>query len=183
MTKLFEPLIAEMQQEATATRRVLERAPAEKFNWRPHAKSMSLGELAYHIATVPRGVTNLLKQDVVDIATIMVPQRSPGSTAALLDDFDQAQREAAATLRSMSDQQALGNWTLARNGQAIMTLPRVAAVRMIVMNHIYHHRGQMTMYLRLLDVPVPSIYGPTADDNPFRDVPAAAAATGAAARS
>jgi len=162
---LIEPLLMEMEQEAVATRRLLERVPSSQLGWKPHPKARTLGQLASHVATVPRGLSELLQQDSYEAGGI--PEREPESTEALLALFDESMAAAKTNLARLSDDQMRSEWSLTRGGKPIFTLPRAAVIRMIVLNHVYHHRGQLSTYLRTLDVPVPSVYGPTADENPF----------------
>jgi uncharacterized damage-inducible protein DinB len=165
MTSRVEAILNEFRSEIPSTRRLLERIPADKLGWKPHAKSRSLGELASHIA----GVAGMAKT----IAT--TEEFVPGSASPLQlktieeirDRFDQNVRSSEEALSKMTDEAASGKWRLAFQGKEIFSKPRVEALRTNVLNHLYHHRGQMSVYLRLLDVPVPAVYGPTADDNPF----------------
>jgi uncharacterized damage-inducible protein DinB len=161
------PVGKEFREEAATTRRVLERIPAEKLSWKPAAKSMSLGQLALHIAIVPgRFVANLKKAEhEVDPKAFRFEEAK--STEEILAAFDQSVKEAGAYLDSLSDEQLRAAWTLKANGRPLFTKSRQDVVRMIMLSHIYHHRGQLSVYLRLLDVPVPSIYGPSGDENPF----------------
>jgi len=162
---MIEPLLMEMEQEAAATRRLLARVPADKLGWKPHPKARTLGELAAHIATVPRGLSELLQQESYEAGPR--PESEPESTEALLALFDESMAVAKTNLAKFSDDDLKANWSLTRGGQPIFTMPRAAVIRTVVLNHIYHHRGQLSTYLRTLDVPLPSVYGPTADENPF----------------
>ncbi|MBI1373176.1 MAG: damage-inducible protein DinB [Phycisphaera sp.] len=167
-TPMMAPLIAEMKHEFEATKRVLEAMPGDKLDWRPHPKSMSLGKLGMHIATATGGVTQMLMADTLDIAELRkrgVPEAD--SKRAILDAADENVAKAVELLEGWTDDFATGDWSLTNGGQPMMTAPRVAMLRMIAMSHVYHHRGQMTVYLRLLDAPVPSVYGPSADVDPF----------------
>jgi uncharacterized damage-inducible protein DinB len=158
-------MIAELSREAEATRRVLERVPEDRFDWRPHEKSMSLGQLALHLAQLPLAITQLVEQLVVEPPTVPLPV--PASRRALVDTLERSVAYATERLASWSDQDLAASWSMMRDGAVLLTLPRGAVLRTIMLNHSYHHRGQLTVYLRLLDVPVPSVYGPTADENPF----------------
>lgn len=166
-TSVVAPVAAEFDQEAKTTRRVLERVPATKLAWKPHSKSLSLGQLALHIAAVPgRFVTTLQKQEhEVNPSNFQFDEAK--SIEEILTVFDQSVKDAHAYLTQLSDEQAKADWTLKSGGRILFTRPRVEVIRMIMQNHIYHHRGQLSVYLRMLDVPVPSIYGPSADENPF----------------
>jgi len=163
--RLVDAVIAELDQEADATRRVLERTPDDKLSWRPHPKSMSLGQLALHIATTPGGVAAIAAMDSVEAPDFARPE--PGSKAEVLDALEQSLRSARAFLHNLDDERAGAPWSLTRAGKPVFTVPRIGLVRTVMLNHWYHHRGEMCVYLRLLDVPVPAIYGPSADENPF----------------
>lgn len=157
-------LIAEMEQEAKVTRTCLERVPAEKFDWKPHEKSMPFGKLAVHIAEMFSWTPATLQHAELDFATMDYKPFEPATTADLVEYLDKTVAEAIDVLRNTSDEQFLETWTL-RNGEAVyFTLPKVAVMRSFVMNHIIHHRGQLSVYLRLNDIAVPSIYGPSADE-------------------
>ena len=163
--RVVSPFIAELEREAQTTHRVLERVPADRLSWRPHLKSMSLGQLALHVATTPGNVARILEIDKFEIGEFN--QAEAASVDELLPRLEQGVRNAVTFLSGLDDGRALALWTAVRAGKEIMSLPRIAAVRTIMLNHWYHHRGQLSVYLRLLDVPVPSIYGPSADENPF----------------
>ncbi|MCC6329966.1 MAG: DinB family protein [Acidobacteria bacterium] len=157
-------LIAEMEQEAKVTRTCLERVPAEKFDWKPHEKSMPFGKLAVHIAEMFSWTPATLQHAELDFAAMDYKPFEPATTADLVEYLDKTVAEAIDVLRNTSDEQFLETWTL-RNGEAVyFTLPKVAVMRSFVMNHIIHHRGQLSVYLRLNDIAVPSIYGPSADE-------------------
>jgi uncharacterized damage-inducible protein DinB len=162
---MIEPLLMEMEQESVATRRLLERVPSDKLGWKPHPKAKSLGELASHIATVPRGLSELLQKESHEAGPR--PDVMPENTEALLTLFDESMAIAKTNLATFSDDDLNAIWSLTRDGQPIFSLPRGGVIRMIVLNHVYHHRGQLSTYLRTLDVLLPSVYGPTADENPF----------------
>ena len=163
--RLIDPIVAELDQEAQTTRRVLERVPQDKLTWKPHPKSMSLGQLALHLATAPGMIATIASQDRIEAPSFQ--QSEAKSRAEILDAFAQSLATAKDLLNTIDDARAVATWTLTRNGKVLMALPRLAMIRAILLNHSYHHRGQLTVYLRLLDVPVPSIYGPSADENPF----------------
>ena len=162
---LNEPLLTELDQEATTTRRVLERMPSEKLSWRPHATARSLGELGVHIATAQKFVTDALKKASHEAAPPGVPV--PAKTEAIVELFDASLASAKASLAAMTDADLTSSWSLTVGGKPAFTAPKIGVVRTIVLNHIYHHRGQLSVYLRTLGVPVPSIYGPSGDENPF----------------
>jgi uncharacterized damage-inducible protein DinB len=162
---LADSLVMEVEQEAQTTKRVLDRVPADKLSWKPHPKSFSLGQLALHIASVPGAIAAAASQDTFEAPGFQQPQ--PKDHQEILDAFSKSLSNAKDAVQKMSDSRLAANWSLTRNGKPIMSMPRVAFLRSIMMNHLYHHRGQLSVYLRILDVPVPSIYGPSADENPF----------------
>ena len=153
-------LLAELEQEAHATRRVLERVPQAHLPWKPHPKSYSLGQLALHVATVPGNVAELVARDSVEAPRFVQPEA--GSTAELVPALSASVAKAKQLLAGFDDAQMADTWRLTNGGRELMAMPRA-----IMLNHWYHHRGQLLVYLRLLDLPVPSVYGPTADENPF----------------
>jgi len=163
-------LLPEFEHEMANTRKTLERVPEEKFDWKPHPKSSSLGGLATHLANIPSWTAQTFDRDELDIAP---PGQPPykldeaKSRADLLEAFDKNVTSARAALEAASDENWQGKWSLLMGGNPIFTLPRTAVMRGFVMNHLIHHRAQLGVYLRLLDVPVPSIYGPSADEGGF----------------
>ncbi|MCZ6491167.1 MAG: damage-inducible protein DinB [Acidobacteria bacterium] len=165
MTRMIDPLLAEMEQEAATTRRVLERVPNDKLGWKPHPKSMSLGQLALHVATTPGSASELLAEDVSEVPEPTYP--AANSAAELVPALEESIKTAKRVAGGFDDKKAMGTWKLMKDGKEVMAAPRIAVVRMAMLSHWIHHRGQLSVYLRLLDVPVPSIYGPSADENPF----------------
>jgi uncharacterized damage-inducible protein DinB len=163
---LSDALLPEFDQEMANTRKTLERVPEEKFDWRPHEKSTTLGGLTTHLANLPSWVVYGVNQDELDIAPGGVPFRveQVQSRAEALENFDRNVAAARAAIAGASDEHLFKNWSLLSNGQPVMTLPRVAVLRSFVLNHMIHHRAQLGVYLRLNDVPVPSLYGPSADE-------------------
>jgi len=164
--RIIDGLLAELEHEAKTTQRVLERIPEAHLSWKPHPKSMSLGQLALHVATVPGNVAELAALSIVPEPPAFVQQPARTSSElvpALHDSIARARR----ALGSFDDAAMNATWRLMHQGNELMALPRTAVVRAIMLNHWYHHRGQLLVYLRLLDIPVPSVYGPTADENPF----------------
>jgi len=163
---LVEALLPEFDHEMATTRRVLTRVPEEQFAWKPHEKSMSLGELSGHLANIPMwstAVTDAASLDLDALGDAAKP-KSPASREALLQTFDRLVAQARAALVRSTDGEMLGPWTLKKGVQEFFTVPRISAIRTWVMNHSIHHRGQLTVYLRELNVPLPAIYGPTADE-------------------
>ena len=161
------PFLQELTAEAATTRRVLERVPESHLAWRPHAKSMSLGQLALHVATLPRQLTDFIAGDTLDFSAAAAAPAAAASRQALLDDFAASIAHAQRYLEALTDTRALDTWTLMNGDRPLFAAPRAAVLRSFLFNHWYHHRGQLVVYLRLLDVPVPSVYGPSADENPF----------------
>ena len=166
-TKAAQALVAEFQAEAATTRRVLERVPNDQLEWKPKPKSMTLGQLARHIATVPEGLTGAAKVDEFDAANAKFEFPQPKDMGEVLAAFDAGSAIALEYLKSLTDAQLDASWKMVRGDKTIMAMSRYQFLRAIMFNHEYHHRGQLSVYLRLLDVPVPSIYGPSADENPF----------------
>jgi uncharacterized damage-inducible protein DinB len=164
MSNPAAPLIAELDREAKATRKVLERVPAEKLEWRPHAKSMTLGQLANHVARIPGHIAGVARGEGMDAARSngQPPQPAPGTDFAATLDASLA--ESRAILSGMDDGSAEAPWTLSFGGREVFSIPRLQVLRTMLLNHWYHHRGQLTVYLRLLDVPVPAVYGRSADE-------------------
>ncbi|MGA8036716.1 MAG: DinB family protein [Candidatus Acidiferrales bacterium] len=166
-TPAFAPLLAEFKQECAATRRVLERVPGDNFSWQPHPKSLTLGQLALHIASLPGAFAQILPPDTFDIPADAFTFKAPASTAEILETFDGGVSAAEKFIAALTPEAAGGTWTAKAQGRTAMALPRSAALRALLISHSIHHRGQLTVYLRELDVKVPSIYGPSADENPF----------------
>lgn len=157
-------LIPELKHEAASTRKMLERVPAESWDWKPHEKSMALGRLASHVATIPAWMTITLTTGELDFAKGDYKPPVATSTENLLEIFDESYQTALQHLETASDETLRGNWSLLNGGHHLFTMPRMAALRSFVMNHLIHHRGQLSVYLRLLGIPVPGMYGPSADD-------------------
>ena len=164
---MTDALIQEIDLEGQTTRRVLERVPTDKLAWKPHAKSMSLGELAQHVATAPGMVASWALGASYDFATGGDHAATPSSTAEILANHDLSVAKAKDVARQLGDGGMMGEWEGQMKGATLFKMPKAALFRSIVLNHWYHHRGQLSVYLRLLDVPVPSIYGPSADENPW----------------
>jgi uncharacterized damage-inducible protein DinB len=162
---MIDAVLMELEQEAPVTRRHLERVPETKLNWRPHPKSSSVGQIALHLAQLPGAVSMAAAQEVFELPTFQ--QAEPEDLTEILETFDRSLSTAREVLRQMDDRTLMGTWTVQDKGQVVMSLPRAAMLRSLLLNHYYHHRGQLSVYLRLLNVPVPSTYGPTADESPF----------------
>lgn len=162
--RIASAFLGELENEAKVTRSVLERVPSEKFAWQPHEKSMTMGRLAVHCAEMFGWTKETLKSDVLDFSTMDYTPFEPKTTEELLAFFDDHIAKAKAILSETSDETFLTDWTMRNGEQVYFTMPKVAVMRTFVMNHIIHHRGQLSVYLRLNDIPVPSIYGPSADE-------------------
>jgi len=158
---IAETLLPEFDQEMKTTRRLLERVPTDKGTWKPHEKSFSIGHLAQLLSWMPDWITKTLTQDSLDLAG--GAKYSYEKTETLLDDFDRNVEEARAAIAGSTDADFDKPWSLKMGDKVLMTLPRGVTTRQHI-NHLVHHRGQMSVYLRLLDIPVPSLYGPTADE-------------------
>lgn len=157
-------LVAEMKHESGLTRKILERVPLDRKDWKPHDKSMSLGRLATHIAELPRWVKLILEQDIYDFAANPVPPRVAGDQEELMKIFEENLEVAMQTFAQMQDEVLEGRWKAARGELILYDLPKKVVLRSFAYSHIFHHRGQLSVYLRLLDIPVPGLYGPSADE-------------------
>ena len=162
---MIEAFIQELEQESKTTRRVLERVPGDRLGWKPHEKSMSLGQLALHVATTPGGVSDMVRQSPMPVPQFVQP--SATSAAELVPALEQSVAKATENLRAIGDAGLAGMFRVVQGDTDVMAMPVGAVLRFIMLNHWYHHRGQLSVYLRELGVPVPSIYGPSADENPF----------------
>lgn len=149
--------------ELSNTRKVLERVPEDKFSWKPHAKSMSLGELALHVATLPWFFEVGVRQNDHDMAGWKRPA-DPTTRKEILDKFEETSAEARKALAELKPEMLGQPWSLKMGEQVFFTLPRAAVLRTFALSHIIHHRAQLVVYLRLLDVPIPGLYGPSADE-------------------
>jgi len=156
-------MLPEFDHELAQTRRVLERVPMDRADWKPHAKSFSLGELACHLANIPRWVPMTISQDELELdPSFTTPQHS--TVDALLAYFDEGVAEARKVIEGASGDDLRVMWSMKQNGEVALTMPKAAVLRSFILNHNVHHRAQLGVYLRLLDVPVPAIYGPSADE-------------------
>ena len=163
---LIDGMLQELEEEAKTTRRVLERVPANQLDWRPHQKARTLGQLAMHVASVPGGVA--------EFVAAPSPAQAPDFTdpilqtaSELIPTLDQSIAKAKKVLGGMEDAELLATWRFMQGERELFAGPRISMLRSIMLNHWYHHRGQLSVYLRAIDVPIPSIYGPSADENPF----------------
>jgi uncharacterized damage-inducible protein DinB len=166
---LSESLLPEFDHEMANTRKTLERVPDEKFDWKPHQKSFPMGSLAGHLANLPSWGSLTLGSDSFDMAPGGEPLKTPALSSGkdVLAKFDENVAATRAAITGASDQDFFKPWTLMSNGKTILTMPKIAVLRSFVMNHMIHHRAQLGVYLRLNDIPVPSIYGPSADESAF----------------
>ena len=167
MIEPVETMLNELRQEATTTRRLLERIPGDKLSWKPHQKSMSLGQLALHVASIPGDLARLAELDEFDASQANFDPASPNSLKEVLTALDTSLGAAEGYLHRITDTTAAGTWRLTLRGKELFTIPRSSLLRSLMLNHWYHHRDQLSVYLRLLDVPLPVIYGRSADENPF----------------
>jgi len=164
---LAKALLPEFEHEMATLRRVLERIPANRLDYRPHPKSFTLGDLANHLATIPGWTISTMTETELDFGLPETQARQPKpstTTEGLLRTLDAGVEGALKALDGASDEDFHVVWTLKNQGQVLFAMPRIAVYRGFVMNHLIHHRAQLAVYLRLLDVPVPSIYGPSADE-------------------
>lgn len=166
--RMTDPLLAELDQESATTRRLLERVPADKLGWRPHPKARTLGQLAMHTARLPGDISELSQLDTFAFENVP-SDADPKSVKEILDAHDASIAKARKNLAAMDDSSAMKTWTGTVGGKPAVAFPRIGLIRAIALNHWYHHRGQLSTYVRQLNVPVPSIYGPSADENPFMD--------------
>lgn len=164
---MLDSLIDELRQEAVTTKRVLERIPEAKLSWKPHETSMSLGQLSLHVASIPGNVTRLAQLDAFDASEANFIPPQPESVDQILSAFDESLNSAESYLSGLDNKAATDPWRLTSKGEEVFSMPRISMLRTIMLNHWYHHRGQLAVYLRLLEVPVPVIYGRSADENPF----------------
>ena len=164
---LVDALLPEFDHEMTTTRKTLERVPEDKFEWKPHARSFSLGALAMHLANIPTWGTETLTKSAIDLPAVQQPASALPSKTELIAAFDRNVAAARAAMTGKTDAELLAIWSLKRGGKTLFSMPKTAVLRSFVLSHIIHHRAQLGVYLRLLDVPVPATYGPTADEPAF----------------
>jgi uncharacterized damage-inducible protein DinB len=167
---IVDAILPEFDHEMANTRKVLERVPEDRLDWRPHPKSSTMGALATHVATLPTWMVETFARDELDImpgGKAPEPQAPPKSREEIVARFDAAVAAARTALASATDAAMFQPWTLLSNGKTVLSLPRAAVVRSFVLNHSIHHRAQLGVYLRLCDIPVPALYGPSADEGGF----------------
>lgn len=160
-----EAMLQELEQEGQTTRRLLERVPADKLAWKPHAKSMSLGQLALHVASLPGAIAQMSLRSPFQAPNFVAP--SAERAADLVPALDKSLAQARTALGGQDDAFLASIWRMVDGDKELFAIPRGALLRSLMLNHWYHHRGQLSVYLRELDVPIPSIYGPSADENPL----------------
>ncbi|RYZ16033.1 MAG: hypothetical protein EOO16_26490 [Chitinophagaceae bacterium] len=159
-----QTLLPELKQEAANTKKMLERMPADKWDWKPHGKSFSLGKLANHVADLLNWTAFTIGSDGIDWAEFKYQPEEATDAAGLVAIADKHLQASVKALDEASDEQLMQPWTMRNGEQVFFTMPRIAVIRTFAMNHMIHHRAQLSVYLRLLDIPVPGMYGPTADE-------------------
>lgn len=164
---LVDALLPEFDREMTTTRKILERVPEDRFDWKPHARSFSVGALATHLANLPTWGTETLTKSEIDLPAVQPPPGALPSKAELIAAFDRNVATARAAMTGRTDGELLAIWSLKRGGKTLFSMPKTAVLRSFVLSHMIHHRAQLGVYLRLLDVAVPATYGPTADEPSF----------------
>jgi uncharacterized damage-inducible protein DinB len=161
---ISQMLLPEFDQEMSNTRKILERVPEDKYSWKPHEKSMTLGRLASHVAELPGWAVETINRETLELTPGMKPFVA-GSASELLARFEKNAAEARAAITGATDDHLAVEWSLIYGGHKVLTMPRAAVLRSVVMNHLIHHRAQLGVYLRLNDVAIPGMYGPSADEN------------------
>lgn len=156
--------VAELAHEAVSARKMIERLPSDKLDWKPHDKSMKLGRLAGHIVEMINWVKLIVDTDGLDFASYPYQPKEYASAAEIVADFDRALSQASDALASVDESKLGENWVMRNGDKVLLDLPKGVVIRTFSMNHVYHHRGQLSVYMRMLDIPVPSIYGPSADE-------------------
>ena len=173
---LNQSIIAELHAEAANNRKMLEKVPCDNNTWKPHERSMAIGNLAAHIAELPRWIAMIMTTDELDLATVTYKANIATTTEELIANHDKHMASALAALENATDEDFGKVWTLRQGSHVILSMPRAAVLRSMAMSHMYHHRGQLSVYLRLLNIPVPGIYGPSNDDMAAMKAAAAAQA-------
>ena len=161
---LSDALVGELQHDAATTRKCLERIPEDKYDWKPHEKSMTMKRLAAHIAEMFAWVKDTVEKPELDFATMDYKPFEPKTTAELVEFLDKSTAEAVESLKNASDEAMLANWKMRDGEKVYLDMPRIAVLRGLIIKHIVHHRGQLSVYLRLNNIPVPEIFGPSADE-------------------
>jgi uncharacterized damage-inducible protein DinB len=162
---IIDALLPEFDREMGLTRRALERVPDGQFDWRPHPTSVTLGRLAEHLTEMPHWATIAMTEDGIEMTTQRPPDYvRPATRDAVLAQFDNSLKTGRANVVNKTDAEFAAPWTLRAGGKEVFTMPKIAVMRNFVLNHMIHHRGQLLVYLRMLGVPVPSIYGPSGDE-------------------
>ena len=162
--RLIDPILQELERESISTVKLFERLPDGQLDWRPHQKSRTLGELAWHLATIPKRIATMLQAASFDVSSTR-PAARPDSRAGIIDAFRSNLNETKAMLSAMDDDALRERFTMIRDGRELIAMPKIGFIRTVMLNHSYHHRGQLSVYLRMLDVPLPPIYGNTADES------------------
>lgn len=175
MLPAAEAMTRELEQEARSTRRVLERIPEDKLTWKPHPKSMTIGQLAGHVAAIPGRISRMAQQDGFERPANPGLPTQIETTAGLLPDLEAGLADTRALLAGLTAETAAAPWRMTFAGHEVFAVPRLAMLRSMLFNHWYHHRGELLVYLRLLDVPVPAVYGRSADEDPIADAARGAA--------
>jgi uncharacterized damage-inducible protein DinB len=166
-TTIVTPIAQEFREEVKITKRLLDCVPADKLTWKPHPKSMSLGQLAGHIAAIPGRISRMAQEDSFDVLKGSFVPPQPNSLEEIRTSFEQSVRDAEQNLQSLTDERMAGTFRLMKGDKEMFRQPRAGIIRTIMLNHWYHHRGQLSVYLRLLDVHLPVVYGRSADTDPF----------------
>jgi len=161
---IIDTIVAEMLREGETTKKVLARVPTDRMDWKPHPRARSAGDLAWHIAALPGRIAAMATADEADVMVVRQPPR-PDTTESIVQAFTEGLETARSALSPLTDEDLRRKFLFRRGDVTMAHLPKIAFLRGVLLNHSYHHRGQLSVYLRLLDVPVPSIYGPTADES------------------
>ena len=159
-------LISEIEFETNSTAKLLERIPEDKLTWKPHPTAMSLAELGFHVANIP-GIFSSFADEGKTTVEVMVYHHIPSSKKEIIESFPKSIAKAKEVFEKANGNWESTNWELIKDGKSILAMPRSVMCRFLVLNHWYHHRGELVTYLRMLKVPIPSVYGPSADENPF----------------
>lgn len=164
MPSVKQLALGDLEREYEITRRILERVPTEHLTWKPHEKSMSLGVLAFHLAGLPTWPLRILTREGFDAGATPPIRPEPSDSAQIRETFDRNVLELKEAFQAATDEHLMETWTFRRGDRVVMSVPRFAAIRAMGISHMIHHRGQLSVYLRLLDIPIPGSYGPSADE-------------------